>query len=121
MEERSLQAMAGSGAETFALTGQTYPRVVDTFVLADLASVGLGRLVLLGGADLAGQLLAAGLVDELQLTLCPLLLGGAHSWCPVGTRPDPGRWRLLEQRLLAGEELLLRFGRIQPDQPRMPA
>lgn len=90
-------------------------------LLADLASVGLGRLVLLGGADLAGQLLAAGLVDELQLTLCPLLLGGAHSWCPVGTRPDPGRWRLLEQRLLAGEELLLRYGRIQPDQPRVPA
>jgi adenylosuccinate lyase len=38
MERRSLQAMAGAGAETFALTGQTYPRVVDTFVLADLAS-----------------------------------------------------------------------------------
>jgi 5-amino-6-(5-phosphoribosylamino)uracil reductase len=81
-----------------------------------LADLGLSRLVLLGGADLASQWLAAGLVDELQLTLCPLLLGGAHSWCAA----DPGlglerwRWRLLEQRPLEGDELLLRYGREEP-------
>ena len=81
-----------------------------------LAGLGLSRLVLLGGADLASQWLAAGLVDELQLTLCPLLLGGAHSWCAA----DPGlglerwRWRLLEQRPLEGDELLLRYGREEP-------
>jgi 5-amino-6-(5-phosphoribosylamino)uracil reductase len=81
-----------------------------------LAGLGLSRLVLLGGADLASQWLAAGLVDELQLTLCPLLLGGAHSWCAAdpGLGLDRRRWHLLEQRPLEGDELLLRYGREEP-------
>ncbi len=81
-----------------------------------LAGLGFSRLVLLGGADLASQWLAAGLVDELQLTLCPLLLGGAHSWCAAdpGLGLDRRRWRLLEQRPLEGDELLLRYGREEP-------
>ena len=81
-----------------------------------LADLGLSRLVLLGGADLASQWLAAGLVDELQLTICPLLLGGAHSWCAAdpGLGLDRRRWRLLEQRPLEGDELLLRYGREEP-------
>jgi 5-amino-6-(5-phosphoribosylamino)uracil reductase len=81
-----------------------------------LAGLGLSRLVLLGGADLASQWLAAGLVDELQLTLCPLLLGGAHSWCAAdpGLGLDRWRWRLLELRPLEGDELLLRYGREEP-------
>ena len=80
-----------------------------------LASLGLARLVLLGGANLASQWLAAGLVDELQLTLCPLLLGGAHTWCLPDVRIDPDRWRLLEQRSLGGDELLLRYRREEPN------
>ena len=81
-----------------------------------LAGLGLSRLVLLGGADLASQWLAAGLVDELQLTLCPLLLGGAHSWCAAdpGLGLDRRSWHLLEQRPLEGDELLLRYGREEP-------
>jgi 5-amino-6-(5-phosphoribosylamino)uracil reductase len=77
--------------------------------LMALAAKGLQRLVLLGGAELAGALLQEQLVDELQLTLCPLLLGGPHSWLPNGVRLDPNRWKLQEQRLLEGEELLLRY------------
>lgn len=79
--------------------------------LRDLAAGGLRRLVLLGGADLAGQLLADQLVDQLQLTICPQLLGGPHSWLPAGLDLAASRWTLLEQRLLEGEELLLRYGR----------
>lgn len=79
--------------------------------LESLAAAGLERLVLLGGAELAGALLAEGLVDELQLTLCPLLLGGGHSWLPPAIALEPHRWRLLEQRPLEGDELLLRYGR----------
>jgi 5-amino-6-(5-phosphoribosylamino)uracil reductase len=77
----------------------------------ELAAASLRRLVLLGGADLAGQLLAADQVDELQLTLCPLLLGGPHSWLPPlpGLRPD--RWQLIEHRSLGSDELLLRYRR----------
>ena len=76
-----------------------------------LAAEGLARLVLLGGAQLAGQLLAAGQVDELQLSLCPLLLGGPHSWLPASHSLPPGPWQLLEQRPLGGDELLLRYRR----------
>jgi 5-amino-6-(5-phosphoribosylamino)uracil reductase len=79
--------------------------------LAGLAARGLPRLLLLGGAELAGQLLQADLVDQLQLTICPLLLGGSHSWLPSGACPSPDRWQLLEHRRLEGEELLLRYGR----------
>ncbi len=77
--------------------------------LVALAAQGLQRLVLLGGAELAGALLQEQLVDELQLTLCPLLLGGPHSWLPNGVRLDPNRWLLQEQRPLEGDELLLRY------------
>ena len=80
--------------------------------LADLAGAGLRRLVLLGGAELAGALLAADRVDQLQLTLCPRLLGGPHSWLPEGVTLAANRWQLLEQRPLEGEELLLRYGRL---------
>lgn len=78
--------------------------------LQQLAALGLERLVVLGGAALAGSLLAAGLLDELQLTLCPRLLGGAHTWLPPGVVPDPSAWQLQEQRLLEGGEVLLRYG-----------
>ena len=83
-------------------------------LLAQLRAAGQQRLVLLGGAALAGAFLAADRVDELQLTLCPLLLGGAHSWCPASLDLAPNRWQLLEQRPLPGDELMLRYGRRAP-------
>ncbi len=77
--------------------------------LAALAAQGFQRLVLLGGAELAGALLQEQLVDELQLTFCPLLLGGSHSWLPQEVILDPSRWLLEEQRRLEADELLLRY------------
>jgi 5-amino-6-(5-phosphoribosylamino)uracil reductase len=85
------------------------PLVAWPEALIALAAAGLHRLVLLGGAELASALLQEQLVDELQLTLCPLLLGGPHSWLPNGVRLDPNRWILQEQRPLEGDELLLRY------------
>ncbi len=85
--------------------------------LEQLAAAGLNRLVVLGGASLAASLLAENRIDELQLTLCPQLLGGEHSWLgPAAALPAAARrgWRLLEQRGLEGEELLLRYGRLVP-------
>ena len=85
--------------------------------LQALGAAGLGRLVLLGGAELAGQLLHQQLVDGLQLTLCPQLLGGAHSWLPAPLRMEPNRWTLEEQRPLGGDELLLRYRRLRAPAP----
>jgi len=78
--------------------------------LQQLAALGLERLVVLGGAALAGSLLAEGLLDELQLTLCPRVLGGSHTWLPAGVVLDPSTWQLREQRPLEGGEVLLRYG-----------
>jgi 5-amino-6-(5-phosphoribosylamino)uracil reductase len=76
--------------------------------LAELAGRGLRRLVLLGGAELATALLAEGLVQELQLSLCPLLLGGSHGWVsPLAPDLSGQSWELLEHRPLGGGELLL--------------
>ncbi len=85
--------------------------------LRQLAAAGLQRLVVLGGAALAASLLAENRLDELQLTLCPRLLGGEHSWLGPGTALPLAAcdgWRLLELRRLEGEELLLRYYRESP-------
>jgi 5-amino-6-(5-phosphoribosylamino)uracil reductase len=82
-------------------------------LLQGLAAEGLQRIVLLGGAALAAQLLELQLVDELQLTLVPRLLGGAHTWLPESLALAPNAWRLSEHRPLEGEEFLLRYRRIR--------
>ena len=80
-------------------------------LLGTLARAGLGRLVVLGGAHLASSLLAEALIDELQLTVCPQLLGGPHGWVPWQQTALTSSWHLLEQRPLAGDELMLRYRR----------
>lgn len=87
-------------------------------LLAELARQGLQRLVLLGGASLAASLLAGDLVDELQLTFCPRLLGGPHLWLPVdGAIPalapalQERAWQLQDCCQLPGGEFLLRYVR----------
>ncbi len=82
--------------------------------LARLGELGQRRLVVLGGARLAASLAAEDLLDELQLTVCPLLLGGPHGWLPARAPVPPGAragWRLMEHRALPGQELLLRWQR----------
>ncbi|HLO48281.1 MAG TPA: RibD family protein [Kamptonema sp.] len=48
-----------------------------------LANLGLQRLAILGGGKLVASLLAADLIDELWLTVCPLILGGTDAPTPV--------------------------------------
>ncbi|MEB3322697.1 MAG: RibD family protein [Synechococcaceae cyanobacterium] len=85
-----------------------------SLTLDRLGRLGFRRIALLGGATLAGTLAAEGLIDELQLTLCPCLLGGPHQWLPPtcgGLAGDGGAWSLAEHRPLGGDELLLRYRR----------
>lgn len=51
--------------------------------LQQMASLGLSRLAVLGGGQLVASLVAADLIDELWLTVCPLILGGATAPTPV--------------------------------------
>jgi 5-amino-6-(5-phosphoribosylamino)uracil reductase len=54
-------------------------------VLDQLARSGIERLALLGGGKIVGSFFAAELVNELWLTVCPLILGGATAPTPVQT------------------------------------
>ena len=83
-------------------------------LLSGLAAEGLNRLLVLGGARLAASLLREALIDELQLTLCPQVLGGPHSWVPLQEACPGSHWRLQETRHLGGDELMLRYARQAP-------
>ncbi len=51
--------------------------------LGHLYGLGIKRLAVTGGGELVAGLVGAGLVDELWLTVCPLILGGATAPTPV--------------------------------------
>ncbi len=59
-----------------------------------------------GGAGLAGQAINAGLVDELQLFLVPVLVGGGKPALPGGIRSD---LELLDTRRFASGAVYLRY------------
>lgn len=67
-------------------------RVDLAWVVATLASLGLPRVLTEGGPGLLAQLVAAGLVDELCLTLAPVLVGGDGPRMLHGSAARPGRW-----------------------------
>jgi 5-amino-6-(5-phosphoribosylamino)uracil reductase len=59
------------------------PEINWLSAFAQLFDLGLHRLAILGGGDLVGALFAANLINELHLTICPLILGGTQSPTPV--------------------------------------
>jgi dihydrofolate reductase len=63
--------------------------------------------VSIGGAELAGQALAMGLVDECQLFLTPVLVGGGKAALPDNVR---AQLELLDERRFAGGVVYLRYG-----------
>lgn len=76
--------------------------------LYELADRGLQRVLCEGGPTLNGQLLEAGLVDELFLTVAPLLVGGDAARIVSGLAASPTKLQLKELREHRGE-LLARY------------
>jgi dihydrofolate reductase len=64
------------------------------------------RDMAVGGADLAGQAIKAGLVDELQLFLVPVVVGGGKRALPDGVRSD---LELQDTRRFASGAVYLRY------------
>ena len=62
--------------------------------------------ITVGGADLGGQAIKAGLVDEVWLILVPVVVGGGKRALPDGVRLD---LELLDTRRFANGALYLRY------------
>ncbi len=81
-------------------------------MLADLRARGVRALLSEGGPTMHGALWAAGVVDELFLTIAPLITGDADEPNIVegGRLPDAAELELVSVDR-AGSELFLRYGR----------
>jgi dihydrofolate reductase len=84
-------------------------RDFDPRMVRELKSA-TGHDMTVGGADLAGQALKAGLVDELQLFLVPVIVGGGKPALPTGVRSD---LELLDTQHFANGTVYLRY-RLKP-------
>ncbi|MEL6157845.1 MAG: RibD family protein [Cyanobacteria bacterium J06623_5] len=70
------------------------------------------RLVVMGGGELVASLLTDGLIDELYLTVCPLLIGGKTAPSPVSglgfVLPRTPQLRL-QSSVVKGDEVFLHY------------
>jgi riboflavin biosynthesis pyrimidine reductase len=86
-------------------------RDVDlTAAVAELHARGATQLLSEGGPHLFGAMIAADLVDELCLTVSPLLTGGTAGRAATGP-PGAPRSMSLRHILADGDMLFLRYGR----------
>lgn len=89
--------------------------VIHCVDLADgIAELGVEELLCEGGPQLFGELLKEDLVDELRLTLSPLLAGPGAGRITDGPAHDVRRMRLADWRAAQDGTLLLTYARQGP-------
>ena len=70
------------------------------------------RLLVMGGGELVASLLSEGFIDELYLTICPLLIGGKTAPTPVGglgfVLPRTPQLKLISSKTV-GDEVFLHY------------
>ena len=71
-------------------------------------------MLVLNSASIIQQLLALGLIDDLRLTIVPVLLGGGLRLLPDGVSGD---WRLLGTTTMAHGAVALHYRRCAPPAP----
>ncbi|MDX6581539.1 MAG: diaminohydroxyphosphoribosylaminopyrimidine deaminase [Solirubrobacterales bacterium] len=71
-----VEALRAAGAEVIELAGERDRRLADA--LAELGRREITSLLVEGGAELAGSLLAAGAVDQLRVFVAPKVLGAGR-------------------------------------------
>jgi 5-amino-6-(5-phosphoribosylamino)uracil reductase len=98
--------LAEAGGEVVVL-----PRLTPDVLLGELARRGLDRVLCEGGPSLLGTLQAADAVDELCLTVAPLLVGGEAGRIAQGPAGIAPRRMALVGALRADDALLLRYHR----------
>ena len=83
--------------------------------LDDLYEKGFSKIVLLGGANLISSFLKEDLINELQITITPHILGGSYCWVSsklnnLNKMMDQNNsWILQESKKLGDDELLIRY------------
>jgi riboflavin biosynthesis pyrimidine reductase len=101
----------GAPADRFAALSEVADvvRLRDTHVTEIIHYLRMARVVLCeGGPSLMGQFVAAGLIDELALTVAPLLVGGESPRLAHG--PSTSRQEMSLDRVLYGDRsLFLRY------------
>ncbi|MHA6630655.1 pyrimidine reductase family protein [Pseudonocardia sichuanensis] len=103
------ERLTAAGGDVVALE-----RLTPDLVLAELARRGLHRVLCEGGPTLLGELVAADAVDELCLTVAPLLAGGPAGRIAVGPQGAHPRPLELADALHEDGVLLLRYRRATP-------
>ena len=90
-----------------------------TGYMEELWSRGIRRLLVEGGGEVNEAFLRADLVDEIYMTVCPLIVGGSESPSPVsGQGFNPAEILQLEllETYRGGDEVFCRY-RIRRDEP----
>lgn len=100
------ERLAAAGADVVVLE-----RLTPDAVLAELARRGLHRVLCEGGPVLFGELVAADAVDELCLTVAPVLVGGTAGRIATGPAGEHLRRLQLVDVLHEDGALLLRYRR----------
>ncbi|MEU4621410.1 pyrimidine reductase family protein [Actinoplanes sp. NPDC023801] len=104
-------------AEVIALGGDEVDLAAGVRLLHDR---GATRLLCEGGPGLLGAMIAADVVDELCLTVAPLLAGGTAGRIAHGP-PAPPRRMSLRHALTHDDMLFLRYVRSEPATTQSPA
>ncbi len=105
-DRRTIVMSSTGGSETEKFEGRDgveWTRETPAELVARLSAKGLAGLAVCGGATVYSQFLAAGLVDELFLTVEPVLFGAG---VPLGDGFGRIDLKLVESRPLGGGVLL---------------
>lgn len=114
-----------AGAQRWQPPGEAFEQILPNLttptpwlnILQRLKAMDIERLAVLGGGTLIAGLVEQDVVDELYLTVCPLLLGGQGTPTPVdgqGLKADLAlRLRLVQTRT-SNDEVFLHYRRCHP-------
>ena len=111
--------------ENEAITPKGYSKQINIKnswkeTISELKENGLSRIIVLGGAKLVASLLKDDVIDELQFTIVPIIVGGNKTWFPVEEDclsidlEDKNYWILNKIEEIGKNELLLSYYRNNP-------
>ncbi|MEM6255591.1 MAG: RibD family protein [Cyanobacteria bacterium P01_D01_bin.156] len=101
-------------APTQSTFGKTDVRFDWPAIFTELKTLGIHRLLVMGGGQLVAALMAHDLIDELWLTICPLVIGGSQAPTPCDglgfSLKDAPRFSLMAHHSI-GDEVFLNYHR----------